>query len=136
MQIRHTLHRPVLLYTVIMPGSPSKALQKATMMLSGFQQEMVLLTNNNTMLKVVHNVVLLELSPHVVGEAFYNGETEAELRRIKRADFKFKKDSDRDNCMEMIEEIRRETLYSHCPKMCTSVCKSRGLDDITHKCMS
>lgn len=67
-----------------------------------------------------------ELNPHLVGEAFYNGEVETELRRIKKIDYKFKHDSDRDECMEMIEEQRRERIYSHDLASCTSECKSRG----------
>ena len=36
-----------------------------------------------------------ELTPRIVGEAFYNGELENELRRIGRIDYLFKRDSDR-----------------------------------------
>lgn len=67
-----------------------------------------------------------ELSPHLVGEAFYNGELEAELRRINMIDYRFKKDNDREGCMETIEEFRRQTLYSHTDVSCTEECKSRG----------
>ena len=34
-----------------------------------------------------------ELSPRIVGEAFYNGETENEVRRIDRIDYRFLRDS-------------------------------------------
>lgn len=68
-----------------------------------------------------------ELNPHIVGEAFYNGELEAELRRIEKLDYKFKVDSDREQCMEVVEEHRRETIYPHCLTNCTSECKSRGM---------
>ena len=52
-----------------------------------------------------------ELSPTLVGESFYNGEVESELRRISRTDYCFKKDSDRDECMKMIEMERRCNNY-------------------------
>lgn len=43
-------------------------------------------------------VVLLcddtELTPHTVGEAFYNGELEDELRAIGKVDYRFKCDQD------------------------------------------
>ena len=40
---------------------------------------------------------VVEVTPKLVGEAFYNGEVESELRRIHRIDYCFKKDEDRDN---------------------------------------
>ena len=53
-------------------------------------------------------VVLLcddtELTPRTVGEAFYNGELEDELRTIGKVDYRFKCDQDREVCMEMVEE--------------------------------
>ena len=38
-----------------------------------------------------HQTHFSELSPTLVGEAFYNGEVENELRRINRIDYLFKK---------------------------------------------
>lgn len=67
-----------------------------------------------------------ELSPRIVGEAFYNGEMESELRRIDKVDYRFKKDSDREECMQMIEQARRESVYPHNTEMCTAECKKRG----------
>ena len=58
-------------------------------------------------------IVNTELTPRTVGEAFYNGELEDELRTIGKADHRFKYDSDREICMEMVEENRRETPYPH-----------------------
>ena len=58
-------------------------------------------------------------------EAFYNGELEDELRTIGKVDYRFKYDSDRDVCMEMVEEHRRETPYPHPDSQCTEDCKSR-----------
>ena len=59
-------------------------------------------------------------------DAFYNGELEAELRRIGKHDLPFLKDSDRENHMEVVESIRRESLYLHPPSECSSACKDRG----------
>ena len=72
--------------------------------------------------------VYTELSPHTVGEAFYNGEVESELRRIEKVDYRFYKYSDREQCMEMIEEIRRQSIYPHNKESCTDECKKRGDD--------
>ena len=53
-------------------------------------------------------VIIPELSPRTVAEAFYNGETENELRRMDKVEYRFKKDSNREECMTMIETARRE----------------------------
>lgn len=58
--------------------------------------------------------VYVELSGHTVAEAFYNGELESELRRIGKLDYRLKRDSDRDSCMEMVEKIRCQSIYVHC----------------------
>lgn len=71
--------------------------------------------------------VLTELSQRLVGEAFYNGELESELRRIGKIDFCFKKDGDRDHCMEMIEVERRCNHYPHPSSECVEECKKRGV---------
>ena len=70
--------------------------------------------------------LFIELSPRIVSEAFYNGELENELRRINMVDYRFKKDSDREECMGIIEEIRRGKLYHHVVDMCADECKQRG----------
>ena len=62
-----------------------------------------------------------ELSPT---KAFWTGEVEAELRRLGREDFRFKRDSDIEACMMMIEEVRRQGVYVH-PE-CFQECKARG----------
>ena len=41
-------------------------------------------------------------------------------------DYRFKKDSDREECMNMIEQCRRENLYPHSAEMCTDDCRERG----------
>lgn len=41
-------------------------------------------------------------------------------------DYRFRHDSDRETCMEMIEKIRRKTLYEHPPDDCVEECKKRG----------
>jgi len=68
----------------------------------------------------------LELTPRIIGEMFYTGEIEDELRRIGRVDYRFKLDSDREVCMRMIEELRKMSNYSHPSKECTDDCKKRG----------
>ena len=45
-----------------------------------------------------------ELTPRIVGEAFYNGELENELRRIGKIDYLFKRDSDRERCMRLLKK--------------------------------
>ncbi len=80
---------------------------------------------------ICHNnyyVSWIELSPHIVAEAFYNGEVESELRRIGKIDFRLKRDEDREKCMEMIEERRRQVIYPH--EMCTMECQQRGINII------
>ncbi|XP_064393011.1 uncharacterized protein LOC135340449 isoform X3 [Halichondria panicea] len=67
-----------------------------------------------------------ELSPYIVGEAFYNGEVENELRRVNKIDYRFHKDSEREECMERIEEVRRQSIYHHKEDTCTAECKKRG----------
>lgn len=70
--------------------------------------------------------IISELSPTLVGEAFYNGEVENELRRINRIDYLFKKDCDRDHCMRMIDIVRQCNNYPHLPSDCTDDCGKRG----------
>ena len=74
------------------------------------------------------------MSPRIVGKAFYNGEVENELRRIGRIDYKFKKDSSREECMTIIEELRRQKIYPHDADMCTSECKKRGVWKCLYSC--
>ena len=66
-----------------------------------------------------------EYTVHLVGEAFYNGELENELRRIGKIDYLFKRDSDREKCMEVVKEVSRASLYSHLDMDCTDDCKKR-----------
>ncbi len=70
----------------------------------------------------------VELSGRIVGEAFYTGELESQLRRIKRAEYRFRLDSDRDSCMEMVEKERCASVYAHPEDECTRECKARGSD--------
>jgi len=51
---------------------------------------------------------------------------ENELRRIGMTDFKFKMDSDYEKCMTVIDELWRESIYSHPPSDCTAECIARG----------
>ena len=47
-------------------------------------------------------MTFLGVSPHAVGEAFYTGELEHEIREVGLVDFRFKRDSDREKCMESV----------------------------------
>lgn len=60
--------------------------------------------------KLVFYIMYSELSPHIVGEAFYSGEVEAELRRIGHVDYRFRYNSDRESCMEMTEKTRGKNI--------------------------
>ena len=68
-----------------------------------------------------------EFTPRIIADAFYNGEVEAELRCLDRIDYLFKKDSDREDCMEMIESMRRMSTYPHPAVECAPDCKDRGI---------
>ena len=68
----------------------------------------------------------VELHHEAVANAFYNGEIESELRRIGREDYRFMVNSDREKCMDMIEQLRCESVYPHPPSDCTDECKRRG----------
>ena len=57
-----------------------------------------------------------------MAKAFWTGEVEAELRRLGREDFRFKRDSDIEECMMMIEDVRRQGVYEH-PE-CFHECKA------------
>ena len=65
-----------------------------------------------------------ELSPKIVAKAFWKGEVEAELRRLGREDYRFRRDNDLEACMVMIEEICRQGVYEH--PQCYQECKMRG----------
>ena len=88
-------------------------------------------TNHDWCVSITLNHFFTELSPHVVADAFYNGEVENEIRllvtgssRLTLSDFTFRKDSDREVIMEKIESIRSQTIYHH--HDCTPDCKKRG----------
>ena len=57
-----------------------------------------------------------------MGDAFYTGELEAELRLVGQVDYRFKKDSDRELCMDVIEGMG---TYLHPAEECTPDCKER-----------
>ena len=61
-----------------------------------------------------------------MAKAFYVGELESELRRIGKIDYRFHLDGDLEKCMEMVESVRRESLYPHPTSTCTEECKKRG----------
>ena len=67
------------------------------------------------------------MSNKIALEAFFNGELENELRqRNLTSSVTFKKDSDREQIMQMIDTIRRSEIYQHQASDCNDVCKSRG----------
>lgn len=74
--------------------------------------------------------IYAELHPHIVADAFYNGEIENEIRQLASegwqvTDFSFRSDSDRERIMEEIENIRCQRIYPH--NECTADCKERGM---------
>ena len=71
--------------------------------------------------------ICTELSPKLVAKAFWVGEVEHELRRIGREDYRFHKDEDVEKCMEMIDGIRRQTIYPHPASECSEECRLRGM---------
>ena len=61
------------------------------------------------------------MSPKNAADAFYNGELEAEVKRIGKEDVvMFKTDNDREKFMELVECHRREQLYPHPMNECSS----------------
>lgn len=78
--------------------------------------------------KVYRNVFICmcytEMKPKLAAKAFWVGECENELRRLKRLDFRFHEDDDINNAFAMIDEERKRTIYEH--TVCSELCKSRG----------
>lgn len=64
------------------------------------------------------------MTPKVAAKAFWIGESESELRRLKKEDFRFHLDEDLDKAMVMIDEERRQNIYEH--PNCSEECKLRG----------
>ena len=46
-----------------------------------------------------------------MADLFYNGEVDGELRRVELLQYRFKLDSDREECMQVIEMKRKESVY-------------------------
>lgn len=72
----------------------------------------------------ISNSFNAELTAHVAADAFYNGELESELRQNGAIEYRFRLDSDREECMSMLESKRRESVYPHSD--CSKDCKKRG----------
>ena len=70
---------------------------------------------------------MAEMSPKVAAKAFWVGEVEMELRRLTKEDFRFHADKDLEICMNMIEDIRRKSIYPHPESDCEEECKLRGI---------
>ena len=69
----------------------------------------------------------LEMTPHLAAESFYNGEIENEMRELGKIEQRFLKIADREECMEMIEEMRLGATYPHPSDSCTADCKRRSM---------
>ena len=70
--------------------------------------------------------VATELKPKTVAKAFWVGEVEHELSRLGRQDFRFHADEDLEKCMEMIEDIHRQSIYPHPESVCSTECQLSG----------
>lgn len=75
-------------------------------------------------------IAVVELTPKLTSEAFYNGEVENEVRmlvsenKLNLRECVYHHDSDRDHIMDKIESIRSNSIYPH---VCyTKECKQRG----------
>lgn len=64
---------------------------------------------------------LVELSAKVAAHMFWIGEVGHQQRRLKKEDCRFHTDEDIEKAMGMIEEQRRENVYSHTG--CSDDCK-------------
>ena len=69
------------------------------------------------------------MTPKTVAKAFWVGEVEMELRRLRREDFRFHADKDLETCMDMIEDLRRQPIYPHPESGCETECKLRGISE-------
>ena len=70
---------------------------------------------------------MVEMSSKVAAKAFWAGEVEMELRRLTKEDYRFHTDKDLEICMNMIEDIRRKSIYPHPESDCGQACKLRGI---------
>ena len=108
-----------------MLGQLFKVLQSRIMMRIIYQKKWVGLSCFIS--KLISKIfVAIEMKAEYCANSFYNGELELELHRIKKIHYCFKKDSDREICMRMIEKYRRENLYPHPDSDCTTDCRARG----------
>ena len=65
-----------------------------------------------------------ELHRKSVAEAFWNAESEAELREANRLHYRFLSTSSREELMVEIDQQRASALYPH--KNCTEECRKTG----------
>ena len=82
---------------------------------------------NYQLYTILCGYIHIELNPKTVAKAFWVGEVEHELRRLGKEDFRFHGDEDLDKCMEMIEDIRRQSIYPHPAAECSTECRLIGL---------
>ena len=68
-----------------------------------------------------------ELSPKMEAQAFWVGDVEHVLRRLGREEFRFHSDEDLEKCLEMMEGIRRQSVYPHPASECSTECRLRDL---------
>ena len=66
-------------------------------------------------IKCIYMTIILHrgVSHHAVGEAFYTGELEHEIREVSLVDFRFKKDSDREKFRNLL--LSYESAYVSSP---------------------
>ena len=69
------------------------------------------------------------MSPKNASNAFYNGELEAELRRIGDENYAFFSNEDREKCMDTLVQLRRKQIYPHEEDECSESCRNRGNTD-------
>ena len=65
----------------------------------------------------------VSLSRRTIQEAFWNNEVHLELIQ-SGINYQFLKPEDRENCMIMIENVRRNSTYTH---KCHEGCRKRGM---------
>ena len=63
----------------------------------------------------------------MAAKAFWVGEVEMELRRLAKEDFQLHSDKYLELCMNMIEDVRRKSIYPHPESDCGEECKFRGI---------
>ena len=77
------------------------------------------------------SIDLAEMSSKAAAKAFWVGEVEMELRRLMKEDSRFHTDKDLERYMNMIEDIRRKSIYPHPESDCGEECKLTGIYEMS-----